>query len=166
MREDSFCEPDGRNDKVVLWVVSTAPVAMFVCCRSRYRVGHRAAAGFLADMHNTTQRALTAVHLTGLRVFFHTFLYVITRVIAPYILSEIKTDYRSSESASFLRPHGAAGTFVHLTHVNYLPAPLYQSCLTVHPFVCNKDRSWLRHDVVQNRACVCVSPRYGTFAGC
>jgi hypothetical protein len=83
------------------------------------------------------------------------FLNVINRVIAPYIFSEIKTDYRSSESASFLRPHGAVRTFVHFTHVNHLPAPLYQSRLTVHPFVCNKDRSWLRHDV-----------GYGTFAGC
>jgi pyruvate/2-oxoacid:ferredoxin oxidoreductase beta subunit len=29
--EGSFCETGGRNDKVVLWVVSTVPVAMFVC---------------------------------------------------------------------------------------------------------------------------------------
>jgi hypothetical protein len=115
--------------------------------------------------YNST-RARTAVHLTGLRVFFRMFLYVINRVIAPYIFSEIKTDYKSSESTSFLSPRGVAGPFVHLTHANHLPALLYQSCLTVHPFVCNKDRSWLRHDVVQNRARVCVSPQYGTFAGC
>ena len=95
-----------------------------------YRVGHRAAAGILTDMHNTTQRALTAVHLTGLRVFFRMFVCVINRVIAPYMFSEIKADYRSSESAYFSRPHGAAGTFVHLTHVNHLQAPLYQSCAT------------------------------------
>ena len=102
--------------------------------------------------------AMTAVHCTCLREFFRMFLYVINRVIAPYSFSEIRTDYRSSESASFLRPHGVAGTFVRLTHVNHLPAPLYQSCLTVHPLVCNEDRSWLRHDVVQNSARVRVSP--------
>lgn len=115
--------------------------------------------------YNST-RALTVVQWTGLRVFCRMFLYVINRVIAPYIFSEIKTVYRSSESASFLRPRGVAGTFAHLTHINHLPAPLHQSCLTVHPLVCNKDRSWLRHDVVQNRARVCVSPWYGTLAGC
>jgi len=58
------------------------------------------------------RRALTAVHFTGLRVFFRMFLYVI-------IFSKIKTDCRGSESASFLRPHAAAGTFVHPTPVNH-----------------------------------------------
>jgi hypothetical protein len=107
--------------------------------------------------YNST-RALTAVHWTCLRVFSRMFMYLLNRVMVPYIFSEIKTDYRSSGSTSSLTPHSDAGTFVHLTHVNHVPAPLYQSCSQAEDYapVCLQQGSFLTETWRSSKSCACV----------